>query len=369
VRILLKLGSVFAFALFAAQGIAQDLLLTEKWTAQNPAWTSTVDSHVDVNAKVLSAWRSISGNNGAMCQAVWKSLGPGLSGAGNCLRNLYLTGNTCSFDQNPAISVDSRNDTATITLRTSNNQLNFTTSVQGVCNVINTGDPRFTARVDVDASAVLSYNGSQLRIASAKADITHISLSGNNTQAQAIIGMGNVIGAITPILNRLVGQYFDFSGPLTPSVEQVNTALAIAKGELTLPGAVFSLGSDNNGVLFQAVYPKCLAAQTSGTFPGDNSTVCLNSADWAKAKAVQASCIAPGTIQLSCPAAAQRGPKPADGWFGNGSCVVCQMQMGPAGYSGPGSCPSGFHYNGKTKGCDSNHPVQSDQAPTPQPPH
>jgi hypothetical protein len=320
-----------------------------------------------MNAKVLSAWRSISGNNGAMCQAVWKSIGPGISGAGNCIRNLYVTGNTCSFDQNPAISVDSRNDTATITLRTSNNRLDFTTSVQGVCNVINTGDPRFTSFVDVNASAVLKYNGSQLSIESAKADITGISLGGDNTQAQAIIAMGNVVGSIKPVLNRLVGQYFDFSGPLTPSVEQVNTALAIAKGELTLPGAVFSLGSDSNGVLFEAAYPKCLAGQTSGTFPGDNSTVCLNSADWAKAKAVQNSCIAPGTIQLSCPAAAQRGPKPADGWFGNGSCVTCQMQMGPAGYSGPGSCPSGFHYVAKTKGCASDHPVQSDKAPTPTP--
>ena len=362
-KILLRLVPVFACLLFVARAGAGDLLLTAKWAAQNPPWTSTVDSHVDVNAEVLSAWRSISDNNGAMCQAIWNNLGPGISGAGNCIRNLYRTGNTCSFDQNPSISVDSRNNTATITLRTSNNKLNFTTSVQGPCNVVNVGDPNFTADVDVDASAVLSFNGSELSITLAKADITHISLSGNNTQAKAIIAMGNVMGSITPVLNRLVGHPFDFAGPLGPSVGKVNVALALAKSQLTLPGAVFSLGSDNNGVLLQAVYAKCLAGQTPGTFPGDNSTVCLNSADWVKVKAVEASCYAPATIALSCPAAEQRGPKPPDGWFGNGSCLTCQKQMGPAGYSGPGSCPNGFHYDAKTKGCDSNHPVMPDQAP------
>src|ERR1700734_166160 len=193
-KTLLKLGPVIAFLFVAAHAGAGCLLLTTKWTAQNPPWTSTVDTHVDVNSEVLTAWRSISGNNGAMCQAIWNNLGPGISGAGNCIRNLYNTGNTCNFDQNPGISVDSRNNTATITLRTSN-QLRFTTSVQGVCNVINTGDPNFTANVDVDAKAVLSYNGSELHVNSAEADITHISLSGNNTQAQAIIGMGNVLGS------------------------------------------------------------------------------------------------------------------------------------------------------------------------------
>ncbi|MGB8481856.1 MAG: hypothetical protein WCE63_23900 [Acidobacteriaceae bacterium] len=362
-KLLLKLGPVFACLLIAAPAVAGDLVVTVKWTAQNPPWTSTVDSHADVNAKVLSAWQSISGNNGAMCQSIWNDLGPGISGAGNCIRNLYRTGNSCSFDQNPSISVDSGNNTAIIALRTSNNRLNFTTSVQGPCNAVNTGDPNFTADVDVNASAVLKFNGSQLSIASAKANITHISLSGNNLQAKAIIGMGNVMGAITPVLNRLVSQSFDFSGPLGPSVGQVNVALALAKSQLTLPGAVFSLGSDSNGVLLQAVYNKCLAGQTPGTFPGDNATACLNSPDWAKAKAVQSSCIAPATISLSCPAAAQRGPKPPDGWFGNGSCVSCQKQMGPAGYSGPGSCPSDYHYNAKTKRCDANHLIMSDQPP------
>ena len=233
---------------------------------------STTDTHVDLNTEVLSAWRSISGNNGAMCQAVWNSLRPGLSGAGNCIRNLYNTGNTCSFDQNPAISVDSRNNTATITLRTNNNRLNFTTSVQGACNWINTGDPNFTADVDVNATAVLSYNGSELHVDSANAEITHISLSGNNTQAQAIIGMGNVLGSITPVLNRLVGHPFDFSGPLNPSIIKINVLLAIAKSQLTLPGAEFSLGSDNNGSAVSGCHAKCLAGQTAGTFPGDNST-------------------------------------------------------------------------------------------------
>ncbi len=363
-NIFMKLSAAIACFLCAAPAVAGDLLLTAKWTAQNPQWTSTTDTHVDLNAQVLSAWRSISGNNGAMCQAVWNNLGPGLSGAGNCIRNLYNTGNTCSFDQNPAISVDSRNNTATITLRPSNNQLRFTTSVQGPCNVVNTGDPNFTANIDVKASAVLSYNGSELHVDSANAEITYISLSGNNTQAQAIIGMGNVLGSITPVLNRLVGHPFDFSGPLNPSIIKVNVLLAIAKSQLTLPGAVFSLGSDSNGVLLQAVANKCLNGQTPGTLPGDNSTVCLNSGDWAKAKAVQASCIAPATIALACPGPGQRGPNPLDGWFGGGSCMTCQKPKGPAGgpagYSGPGSCPSGTHYNAKTKGCDSNHPVQSD---------
>ena len=137
-------------------------------------------------------------------------------------------------------------------MRTSNNRLNFTTSVQGPCNVVNTGDPNFTANVDVNATAVLSYNGSEIHVDSANAEITHISLSGNNTQAQAIIGMGNVLGSITPVLNRLVGRPFDFSGPLNPSIIRVNVLLAIAKSQLTLPGDNYSLGSDNNGILFEA---------------------------------------------------------------------------------------------------------------------
>ena len=121
-KTLLKLSPVFLF-LFVAALTSQAICFSPKWTAQNPPWTSTVDTHVDVNAEVLTAWRSISGNNGAMCQAIWKNLGPGISGAGNCIRNLYNTGNTCSFDQNPEISVDSRNNKATITLRTNNHRL------------------------------------------------------------------------------------------------------------------------------------------------------------------------------------------------------------------------------------------------------
>ncbi len=320
---LVKWFPVLACFLFAAQAMAGDLVLTAKWAAQNPPWTSTTDTHVDLNAQVLTAWRSISSNNGPMCQAVWNSLGPGLSGAANCIRNLYNTGNTCSFDQNPAISVDSRNNTATITLRTSNNQLRFTTSVQGVCNVVNTGDPNFTSWVDVSATAVLSYNGSEIHVNSANAEITHISLSGNNTQAQAIIGMGNVLGSITPILNRLVGHPFDFSGPLNPSIIRVNTLLAIAKSQLTLPGEDFSLGSDNNGILFEAVADKCLSGQTSGKLPGTDDVVCLTSADWMKVNAFLKGCVAPGKIEAKCPAASERGPKPPDGWFGNGSCLSC----------------------------------------------
>jgi len=339
VKTVLRLVPVFACLLFVAQAGAGDLLLAAKWAAQNPPWTSTVNSHVDMNAEVLSAWRSISGNNGAMCQAVWNKLGPGISGAGNCIRNLYNTGNTCSFDQNPAISVDSRNNTATITLRTNNNQLRFTTSVQGPCNVINTGDPNFTADVDVKATAVLSYNGSELHVNSANAEITHISLSGNNTQAQAIIGMGNVVGSITPVLNRLVGRPFDFSGPLNPSIIKVNVLLAIAKSQLTLPGAEFSLGSDNNGVLFQAVYAKCLAGQTPGTLPGTDEVVCLNNPDWLKVNAVVKGCMAPGKVEAKCPAASERGPKPPDGWFGNGSCVTC-------------ACASPRHWNASINACE-----------------
>ena len=337
-KIPLKLGTMFACLLFVAPAGAGNLLLTARWTAQNPPWTSTVDTHVDVNAEVLSAWRSISSNNGAMCQAIWNNLGPGISGAGNCIRNLYNTGNTCSFDQSPRISVDSRNNTATITLRTSN-QLRFTTSVQGPCNVINTGDPNFTADVDVDAKAVLSYNGSELHVDSAKADISHISLSGNNTQAQAIIGMGNVLGSITPVLNRLVGRPFDFSGPLNPSIIKVNVLLAIARSQLTLPGAVYSLGSDNNGVLFEASADKCLAGQTAGPLPGSGEVACLNNADWLKVNAVVKACTAPGKVEAKCPAASERGPKPPDGWFGNGSCVSC-------------ACASPRHWNASINACE-----------------
>jgi hypothetical protein len=335
----MKLSPVLACFLFAAQAVAGDLVLTAKWAAQSPPWTSTTDTHVDLNAEVLTAWRSISGNNGAMCQAVWNNLRPGLSGAGNCLRNLYNTGNTCSFDQNPAISVDSRNNTATITLRTNNNQLNFTTSVQGVCNWINTGDPNFTADVDVNATAVLSYNGSEVHVDSANAEITHISLSGNNTQAQAIIGMGNVLGSITPVLNRLVGRPFDFSGPLNPSIIKVNVLLAIAKSELTLPGEEFSLGSDNNGILFEAVADKCLSGQTSGKLPGTDDVVCLTSADWMKVNAVLKGCPAPSRVEAKCPAASERGPKPPDGWFGNGSCLSC-------------ACASPRHWNASNNSCE-----------------
>ncbi len=337
-KALLRLVPVFACLVLLARAGAGDLLLTAKWAAQNPPWTSTENTHVDLNAEVLSAWRSISGNNGAMCQAVWNNLGPGLSGAGNCIRNLYNTGNTCSFDQNPAISVDSRNNTATITLRTGN-QLRFTTSVQGPCNVINMGDPNFTANVDVDAKAVLSYNGSELHVNSAQAEITHISLSGNNTQAQAIIGMGNVLGSITPVLNRLVGRPFDFSGPLNPSIIKVNVLLAIAKSELTLPGAVYSLGSDNNGVLFEATADKCLAGQTAGKLPGTDEVVCLNSPDWLKVNAVVKACMAPGKVEVKCPAASERGPKPPDGWFGNGSCISC-------------ACASPRHWNPSNNSCE-----------------
>ncbi len=337
-KTLLRLVPVFACLVFVARAGAGDLLLTAKWAAQNPPWTSTVNTHVDMNAEVLSAWRSISGNNGAMCQAIWNNLGPGLSGAGNCIRNLYNTGNTCSFDQNPAISVDSRNNTATITLRT-NNRLNFTTSVQGPCNVVNVGDPNFTAAVDVKATAVLSYNGSELHVDSANAEITHISLSGNNTQAQAIIVMGNVMGSITPVLNRLVGRPFDFSGPLNPSIIRVNTLLAIAKSQLTLPGENFSLGSDNNGILFEAVADKCLSGQTSGKLPGTDDVVCLTSADWMKVNAFLKGCVAPGKIEAKCPAASERGPKPPDGWFGNGSCLSC-------------ACASPRHWNPSINACE-----------------
>jgi hypothetical protein len=323
VKFFVKLSPAFACLFFVAQAGAQDLQLTAKWTAQNPPWTSSTDTHVDLKTEVLNAWRSISGDNGAMCQAVWNNLRPGLSGAGNCLRNLYNTGNTCSFDQNPAISVDSRNNTATITLRTNSNQLRFTTSVQGACNWINTGDPNFTASIDVKATAVLSYNGSEIHVDSANAEITYISLSGNNTQAQAIIGMGNVLGSITPVLNRLVGRPFDFSGPLNPSIIRINTLLAIAKSQLTLPGENFSLGSDNNGILFEAVANKCLPGQTSGKLPGTDDVVCLTSADWMKVNAVVKGCTPAGKVEAKCPAASDRGPKPPDGWFGNGSCVTC----------------------------------------------
>jgi hypothetical protein len=326
VKFLVKLSLVLACFLFAAPAVAGDLILTVKWTAQNPPWTSTVDSKVDVNAKVLSAWRSISSNNGAMCQSIWKDLGAGINGAGNCIRNLYLTGNTCNFDQNPKITVDSANNTATITLKTENNRLNFTTSVQGPCNVVNTGDPNFTAYADVNASAVLKFNGSQLSIESAKASITHISLSGNNLQAQAIVGMGNVMGSITPVLNRLVSHSFDFGGPLDSSVGQVNLALALAKSQVAMPDAVFSLGSDSNGVLLQAIVDKCLAGQTPGNLPGGDDRVCLNSADWLKVKAVESKC-SPSEMHNNCPDAAVRGPKPVDGWFGDGRCVTCKIQI------------------------------------------
>ncbi|MFZ2023065.1 MAG: hypothetical protein ACLPZY_20880 [Terracidiphilus sp.] len=338
-KTLLKLSSLFLCLLAAAPTFAGDLLLTERWTAQKPPWTSTVDTHVDVNAEVLTAWRSISGNNGAMCQAVWKSLGPGISGAGNCIRNLYNTGNTCSFDQNPEISVDSRNNKATITLRTNNNRLNFTTSVQGACNVINTGDPNFTADVDVNATAVLSYNGSEVHVDSANAEIAHISLSGNNTQAQAIIGMGNVLGSITPVLNRMVGRPFDFSGPLNPSIIKINVLLAIARSELTLPGAVYSLGSDSNGILFEAIGDKCLPGQNPSLLPGTGETACMNNADWQKVLAVVKGCVAPGKVEAKCPAASDRGPKPPDGWFGNGSCVSC-------------ACASPRHWNASINACE-----------------
>jgi hypothetical protein len=338
VKILAKLSAAIACFLCAAPAMAGDLVLTAKWTAQNPPWISTTDTHVDLNAEVLTAWRSISGNNGPMCQAVWNNLRPGLAGAGNCLRNLYNTGNTCSFDQNPAISVDSRNNTATITLRTNNNQLRFTTSVQGVCNWINTGDPNFTADVDVNATAVLSYNGSEVHVNSANAEITYISLSGNNTQAQAIIGMGNVLGSIKPVLNRLVGRPFDFSGPLNPSIIKVNVLLAIAKSQLTLPGEDFSLGSDNNGILFEAVADKCLSGQTSGKLPGTDDVVCLTSADWMKVNAVLKGCPAQGKVEAKCPAASERGPKPPDGWFGNGTCVTC-------------ACPSPRQWNANNNAC------------------
>lgn len=325
-KFLVKLSPVLACFLFAAPAVAGDLILKVKWTAQNPPWTSTVDSKVDVNAKVLSAWRSISSNNGAMCQTIWKDLGAGINGAGNCIRNLYLTGNTCNFDQNPRITVDSANNTATITLKTQNNRLNFTTSVQGGCNVVNTGDPNFTADMDVNATAVLKFNGSELSIESAKASITHISLSGNNLQAQAIVGMGNVMGSITPVLNRLVSHSFDFGGPLDSSVGQVNFALALAKSQVAMPDAVFSLGSDSNGVLLQAIVDKCLAGQTPGNLPGGNDTVCLNSADWLKVRAVESKC-SPSEMHNTCPDAAERGPKPVDGWFGDGRCVTCKIQI------------------------------------------
>lgn len=338
-RILVKLSPVLACILFAAPALAGDLVLTAKWAAQNPPWTSTKDTHVDLNAQVLSAWRSISGNNGAMCQAVWHNLAAGISGAGNCIRNLYNTGNTCSFDQNPAISVVSRNNTATITLRTSNNQLRFTTSVQGPCNVVNAGDPNFTARVDVNATAVLSYTGSELHVNSANAEIAQISLSGNNTQARAIVGMGNMLGSIAPLLNRLVGRRFDFSGPLNPSIIKVNVLLAVAKSQLAMPGAEFSLGSDNNGVLFQALYTKCLAGQTAGKLPGTDETVCLNNHDWLKVNAVVKACVAPGKVEAKCPAASERGPRPPDGWFGNGSCLSC-------------ACASPRHWNASNKACE-----------------
>jgi hypothetical protein len=261
-----------------------------------------------------------------MCQSIWKDLGAGISGAGNCIRNLYLTGNTCNFDQNPKITVDSGNNTATITLKTQNNRLNFTTSVQGACNIVNAGDPNFTADMDVNATAVLKFNGSELSIESAKASITHISLNGNNVQAQAIVGMGNVMGSITPVLNRLVSHSFDFGGPLDPSVGQVNLALGLAKSQVSMPDAVFSLGSDSNGVLLQAIVDKCQAGQSPGNLPGGNDRVCLNSADWLKVKAVESKCF-PSEMHNSCPDAAQRGPKPLDGWFGNGRCVTCKIQI------------------------------------------
>jgi len=66
-------------------------------------------------------------------------------------------------------------------------------------------------------------------------------------------------------------------------------------------------------VLFEAVYPKCLAGQTAGKLPGTDEVVCLNNPDWLKVKAVVKACVAPGKVEAKCPAASERGPKPRDG--------------------------------------------------------
>ena len=93
--------------------------------------------------------------------------------------------NTCSFDQNPAISVSSSgNNTVTVTLKPNNDKLVFTTSVQGPCNVVNTGDPNFTAVMNVTATALLRFDGSKVSVQSANASITRFTLSGNNLQAK-----------------------------------------------------------------------------------------------------------------------------------------------------------------------------------------
>ncbi|MGA2990147.1 MAG: hypothetical protein ABSD88_06700 [Candidatus Korobacteraceae bacterium] len=231
-------GMIVALVCFllAGQANAGDLLITAQRTAQNPPWTYTQDSGVDLNARVLAAWQSMSGSSGPMCQQIWSQIGSNIHGAGSCIRDLEQTGNTCSFDQNPALSLTSSNNTATVTLKPNNNHLVFTTSVQGIClaarsipNPFKPTDPTFEADLNVTAAVVFSFDGNQLSVNSATAHITQLTLKGKNNPASAVLAMSNISAAINSALNKIVGPPHDFSGLLGPAITQINRAMATAK--------------------------------------------------------------------------------------------------------------------------------------------
>ena len=104
--------------------------------------------------------------------------------------------------------------------------------------------------------------------------------------------MGNVLGVMNGALNKVTGRNYDFSSALGQPVNQINSAIAGAKQKVPIPGMVYSLGSDRNGVLVQATYSQCLPTQTSGKFP-DGTTVCLTAPDWKKVTNTQSSCVIP----------------------------------------------------------------------------
>ncbi len=312
-----------------------DFTATLDWTAQDPAWQTAKTETGVITASLLSAWRQSAGPNGPVCSAIWQAAAK-LNGAGGCLRNLYNTGNICQLDQSPAISVKSTSGGVVASVALNNNYLKAIYSLQSgpadVCGITQDfdGDPQFNITVSGVADLNLNFSNNKLSVGSFTANITSFDLGGANNSAGFLITLGNIVGAFNGLKADL-GQTFNFTSQAASYLNNspINSDIASVLQPLQGLGVTSSLTADSNGVHLVLDAQQCLPGQTSGTFPCDGTTVCLDAADWAKINNVRSSCAKSyfGHGAPSCqgfPSAAGRGPVPPDGWFSAGTykCVA-----------------------------------------------
>jgi hypothetical protein len=312
-----------------------DLTVTLDWTAQKPAWTTSQTYSGIITSSLLAAWRQAAGPSGPVCSLIWQKMAK-LNGAGGCLRNLYLTGNSCQLDQSPAISVNSTSGGAVASVTLNNNYLQASFSLQtgplAVCGAIQDayGDPTFNITAGGVVNMNVTFSNNQVGVDSLTANVTSFHLGGANTSGALVIAGGNLVGAFDQLKADLAGT-FNFTNEINYYLNNspINGDIAKLLQPFQGLGVTSSLTADSDGVHLALNGQECLPGQTSGTFPCDGTTMCLNPADWAKINGASASCAKNyfGHGVLSCqgfPSATTRGPVPPDGWFAQGAykCVA-----------------------------------------------